>query len=81
MVGVEPAGIVSFVESPQPFVRESNSANIACIVSRCNPMDCLINAIGKVPFSHLGMGSFAVGRSGRNPQGVSLSGGFRCCRT
>jgi len=78
MVGVEPVGIVSFVESPQPFVRESNAANIACIVSRCNQMGCPVNAIWNLI---LGMGSFGGDRGGRNPQGMSLSGGFRGCRT
>ena len=38
MVGVEPAGIVSFVESPLPFVRETNTINVPCIVSRCQPI-------------------------------------------
>ena len=37
MGGVQTAGIVPLMESPQRFVRELNTMNVSCSVSRFNP--------------------------------------------
>ena len=38
MVGVQTAGVISFMGSPERFVRELNAMNTSCTVSRFNLM-------------------------------------------